>query len=160
MAGLKRPDVLLTVAGGLRVQGAHDLGAVPAVTGPMRDAGFGAAEAVGRPFRIVAFIPGVADQDQLATDVAGRKLGGPAAAIVERFSGCGGKPAARVEGDGHGDFHREFGGGGGGRRLACRRPALRVTAGRSLRLPATPSNQIARRFAQHRQAVQIRGGVV
>jgi hypothetical protein len=106
VAGLERPDVLLTVAGGLGIQGPDDLGAVPPVAGPMGDAGFRPAEAAGRTVRMVAFVPGVADQDELAADVAGRKLGGAAAAIVERLSGCGGQPAAGVE-DGHGGFHRE-----------------------------------------------------
>jgi hypothetical protein len=84
VAGLERPDVLLTVAGGLGVHGPDDLRAVASVAGPMRhDAGFCAAETTGRTFRIMAFVPGIADQDQLATDVAGRKLGGAAATIVE-----------------------------------------------------------------------------
>ena len=63
-------------------------GVMPPVAGPMGNAGFRPAEAVF--VRIVAFVPGVADQDELATDVAGRKLGAAAAAIVERLSGCGG----------------------------------------------------------------------
>jgi hypothetical protein len=96
MARLERPDVLLAVAGGLGVQGPDDFGAVAPVAGPMRYACFRPAEAVRRSFRIVAFVPGVADQDELVTDVAGRKLGGAAAAIVERLSGCGGQSAARV----------------------------------------------------------------
>jgi len=104
MAGLERPDVLLTVAGGLGVQGPDDLRAVPPVAGPMGHAGFRPAEAVRRPRWIVAFVPGVADQDELATDVAGRKLGASAAAIVKRLSGCGGKSMAGVGADGHGDF--------------------------------------------------------
>jgi hypothetical protein len=85
--GLERPDVLLTVAGGLGVQGPYDLGAVAPVAGPMGHAGFRPAEAAGRAVRIVAFVPGVADQDELAADVAGRKFGGAAAAIVKRLSG-------------------------------------------------------------------------
>jgi hypothetical protein len=49
VTGLERPDVLLTVAGGLGVQGPADLGAVPPVAGPMGQAGFRPAEAVGDP---------------------------------------------------------------------------------------------------------------
>jgi poly(3-hydroxybutyrate) depolymerase len=64
VAGLERPDMLLPVAGGLGVQGPDDLGAVAPIAGPMRHSGFRAAETAGRPVRIVAFIPGVADQDQ------------------------------------------------------------------------------------------------
>ena len=90
VAGPERPDVLLAVTGGFSVQGPDDLGAMPPVAGPMGNAGFRPAEAAGRTVRIVAFVPGVADQDELATDVAGRKLGAAAAAIVERLSGCGG----------------------------------------------------------------------
>jgi hypothetical protein len=59
--------------------------------------GFRPAETVGRPIGIVAFVPGVADQDQQAADIAGRKLGVTAAAIVERLSGCAGEPLARVD---------------------------------------------------------------
>src|ERR1700677_508584 len=73
IAGLERPDVLLTVAGGLGVQGPDDLGAMPPVAGPMGDAGFRPAEAARRPIGIMAFVPGVADQDELAADVAGGK---------------------------------------------------------------------------------------
>jgi hypothetical protein len=105
VAGLEGPNVLLAIAGGLGVQGPDDLGAMPPVARPMGDAGFRPAEATGRTVRMVAFVPGVADQDELATDVAGRKLGAAAAAIVERLSGCGGKPAAWVGVDGHGDLH-------------------------------------------------------
>ena len=103
VTGLERPDVLLAVAVGLGVQGPDNLGAVAPVAGPMGHAGFRPAEAVRRTVRIVAFIPGVADQDELAADVAGRKFGGAATAIIERLSGCGGQPAARVANDGHGD---------------------------------------------------------
>jgi hypothetical protein len=96
VAGLKRPEVFLPIAGGLGVQGLDDLGAVPPVAGPMGDTGFRPTEATGRPLRIMAFIPGIADQDELAADVAGRKLGGAAAAIVESLSCCRGKTAAGV----------------------------------------------------------------
>ena len=107
VAGLEGTNVLLTVAGGLGVQGPDDLCAVPPIAGPMRDPGFRTAETAGRPLRMVAFVPGVAHQDQLAADIAGRKLGVATTAIVERLSGRGGKSAARVGEDGHGDFHRE-----------------------------------------------------
>ena len=60
--------------------------AVAPVARPMGDARFRPAEAAGRPFRFVAFVPGVADEDELAADVAGRKLRSAAAAIVERLS--------------------------------------------------------------------------
>lgn len=108
VAGLERPDVLLAVAGGLRSKRPHDLCAVPPVTGPVSHAGFGAPEATRRTVRMVAFIPGVPDQDQLATDVAGRKLSVAAATIVECFPGGGRKtpPAGCV--DGHGSFHRDI----------------------------------------------------
>jgi hypothetical protein len=69
---------------------------MPPIAGPVRYSGFHAAETTGRTVRIVALVPGVADQDELATDVAGWKFGGAAAAIVERFSGGRGEPAARV----------------------------------------------------------------
>jgi hypothetical protein len=104
MARLECPDVLLTVAGSLGVHRPHNRGAVAPVAGSVRDAGLRPAKAEGRPLRFVAFVPGVADQDELAADVAGRKLVGAAAAIVERLSGCGGQPAARVRVDGHGDL--------------------------------------------------------
>jgi hypothetical protein len=126
VTGLERPDVLLAVAVGLGVQGPDNLGAVAPVAGPMGYAGLRPAEAAGRPFRIVALVPGVADQDELATDIAGRKLGGAAAAIVERLSGCGGKPVAGVAHDGYGHFG-ESGGSGGGRRFNRRPCAARDT---------------------------------
>jgi hypothetical protein len=107
VTGLERPDVLLPVAGGLGIHRTDDLCAVPAVAGPMRDPGFRPAETMRRTFRIVAFVPGIADEDQLAADVAGRKFGIAATAVVERLSGRGGKSAARVGEDSHGDFHRE-----------------------------------------------------
>ena len=107
MTGLERADVLLAVAGGLGVHRADDLCAMPPVAGPMRHSGFRPAKTARRSFRIVAFVPGVADQDELAADIAGRKLGVATTAIVERLSGRGGKSAARVGEDGHGDFHRE-----------------------------------------------------
>jgi hypothetical protein len=88
--GLERPDVLLAVTGGLGVQGSDKLRAVAPIASPMCDTGILAAETVGRSIWIMAFVPGVADQDQLATDVAGRKLSGAAAAIVECLSGCAG----------------------------------------------------------------------
>jgi hypothetical protein len=69
MPGLECPDVLLAVTGGLGVHRADDLCAVAPVAGPMRDPGFGTAETVGRSFRIVAFVPGIADQDELFADV-------------------------------------------------------------------------------------------
>jgi len=106
VVGLERPDVLLTVAGGLRVQGPDDLGAVPAIAGPVGEADLRPAETVGRSLRIVAFVPGVADQDELAADIAAWKLIGAASAIVQGLTGCSGKPAAGVGGDGHDDFHR------------------------------------------------------
>ena len=64
VAGLERPDVLLTISGGLGVQGPDDLGAMPPIARPMGYANLRPAEAVRRPFRIVAFVPGVADQDE------------------------------------------------------------------------------------------------
>ena len=106
MAGLKSPDVFLAIAGSLGIQRPDDLCAMPPIARPMGYANLRPAEAVRRPFRIVAFVPGVADQDELATDVAGRKLGGAAAAIVERLSGSGGQSTAGVGADdGHGDSH-------------------------------------------------------
>jgi hypothetical protein len=102
VAGLERADVLLAIAGGLGIQRTDDLCAVSAVAGPMRHPGVRAAETMRRPVRIVAFVPGITDQDQLVTDVAGRKLGVAAATIVERLSGCAGEAAAGAEGDGHG----------------------------------------------------------
>jgi hypothetical protein len=107
VAGLERPDVLLAVARCLRVQGPDNLCAVAPIAGPVRYAGFGAAEAVRRPLRIVAFVPGVADQDQLATDVAGRKFGGTTAAVVKCFPSGTGKSAVRVRTKGHSDFPRD-----------------------------------------------------
>lgn len=94
VAGLERPDVLLAVAGGLGVQWPDDLGAVAAVASPMGHPGLHPAETVGWTVRIVAFVPGVADQDELAADVAGGKLGVAAAAVVESFSGPARKPLA------------------------------------------------------------------
>jgi hypothetical protein len=105
--GLKSPDVLLAVAGGLGVQRPDDLCAVAPVAGPMRYVGFRPAKAMRRTFRIVAFIPGVTDQDQLTADIAGRKLGGTAASIVKGFPGGAGKTAVRVGTKGHGDFPRD-----------------------------------------------------
>jgi hypothetical protein len=106
VARLERPDVLLTVAGSLGIQGPDDLGAVLPVARPMGHSGLLPAEAAGRSLRIMAFVPSIANQDELATDVAGRKLCGAAAAIVECLPGCGGKPAAGVGADdGHGDSH-------------------------------------------------------
>jgi hypothetical protein len=106
MAGLERADVLLPVAGGLGVQGPDNLCTVAPVAGPVRNPCIFAPETVGRPVGIMAFVPGVADQDQLAADVAGWKLGGATTAIVERLSGRAGEPATRVSEDGHDDFHR------------------------------------------------------
>jgi hypothetical protein len=95
VAGLEGANVLLAVAGGLGVQRTDDLCAVAPVAGPMRHPGFGAAETVRRSVRIVAFIPGVADQNELAADIAGWKLVRAAAAIVKLLPGRGGGAAGR-----------------------------------------------------------------
>jgi hypothetical protein len=47
VAGLKSPDMLLAVSGGLGVQRPDDLCAVAPVAGAMRHSGFRAAETVG-----------------------------------------------------------------------------------------------------------------
>jgi hypothetical protein len=107
VTGLKRSDMFLPITGGLRVHGPDDLSAMAAIASSMRHAGFRPAEAMGRTFRIMAFVPGIADQDQLTTDVAGRKLGGAAATIVECFPSGAGKSAVRVGTKGHGNFPRD-----------------------------------------------------
>jgi hypothetical protein len=154
VAGLERPNVLLAVAGGLGIQRANDLGAVAPVARPMGDAGFHPAEAAGRPFRFVAFVPGVADQDQLAADVAGRKLGGAAAAIVKRLSGCAGKPMAGVGADGHDDLQHESRESGAGRRLKPPRSAVRI-AGIKLPTAARSCGAHPRRDGQDRRRMHL-----
>jgi hypothetical protein len=80
VTGLERPDVSLANASSLGIQGSHYLRSVSPVAGSMRHSGFRAAETMRRTFRIMALVPGVADQDELATEVARGKFGGAAAA--------------------------------------------------------------------------------
>jgi hypothetical protein len=69
VTGLERPDVPLANAISLGIQGAHHLRSVSPVAGSMRYSGLRAAETMRRAVRIMAFVPGIADQDELATEV-------------------------------------------------------------------------------------------
>jgi hypothetical protein len=61
---------LLPSAHGLASQWRNDPGAGPPVACPMRDAGFRPAQTMQPNLRIIAFVPGVADQDQEFGDLA------------------------------------------------------------------------------------------
>jgi hypothetical protein len=101
-AGLERPDVLLTVAAGLGIQGPDNLCAVSAIAGPMRHPGFRAAETAWWTFRIVAFVPCVADQDQLAAECCRSETRRRRGTGRRELPGRAGKLAAKVGADGHG----------------------------------------------------------
>jgi hypothetical protein len=60
----------------------------------MRDPSILAAETVERSVRIVVFVPGVADEDWSAPDIAARTLCVATATIVELFPGFAGEPPA------------------------------------------------------------------
>jgi hypothetical protein len=60
----------LPSAHGLGSQWRNDPGAGPPVACPMRHAGFRLAETMRRNLRIIASVPGVADQDQEFGDLA------------------------------------------------------------------------------------------
>jgi hypothetical protein len=109
VAGLERADVLLAIAGRLGVHRPDDFCAMAPVAKAMGYACVRAAEAMRRTLRIVAFVPGVTDQDELAADVACRKFIRAAVAVVELLSGRGGKPATGVGRVGHDFFHRASG---------------------------------------------------
>jgi hypothetical protein len=87
MPRLESADVTLANTRGLGVQGPDDLCSVFPVAVSMRHSGLRPAKAAGRALRIVALVPCVADQDEPAADVAGRKLSVAAAAVVEGLSG-------------------------------------------------------------------------
>jgi hypothetical protein len=104
VARLESPDVLLPVAGGLGVHEAHDLRPMPSICTPDVPRRFPSRRSTGRTVRIMTFVPGITDQDELAADIAGGKLVRSAAAVVESLPGGGGEAAAREQGKGHDDL--------------------------------------------------------
>jgi hypothetical protein len=144
VTGLEGADVLLAIAGRLGVQGPDDLCAVPPVAGPMCHAGFRPAKTMRRTFRIVAFVPGVADQDQLAADVAGRKLSVAAATIIELFSGGGGKvlkkPAHQTQSQGQSNL------------TANQSISAKVISAAMPHLSASPGGELSSKFPSVRVA--------